>query len=196
MGKSKIKVACVGDSITWGQGVFLHRGTQSYPALLQKELGRQYDVRNYGMPNHTMSDLSYFAYCKRGVYRKSLRSGPDVVAIMLGTNDSWQGWYPELYETQLSNLLRTYRALPSHPNVILMTPYYVSPEASPVNGDVVRNEVAPIVRKVGEKESVCVVDMFALTDGKTEYLCKDGVHPNPEGNAFLAEQIAEAIRGL
>ena len=42
-----VKVACIGDSITWGF-TLLCPWKQSYPALLQERLGDGYEVRNFG----------------------------------------------------------------------------------------------------------------------------------------------------
>ena len=42
-----IRVACIGDSITWGF-TLLNPWRQSYPALLQEKLGPEYAVRNFG----------------------------------------------------------------------------------------------------------------------------------------------------
>ena len=42
-----IRVACIGDSITWGF-TLLNPWKQSYPVLLQEKLGDSYEVRNFG----------------------------------------------------------------------------------------------------------------------------------------------------
>ena len=41
----KIKVACVGNSVTWGMTI-TDREKNCYPAQLQKMLGDKYEVRN------------------------------------------------------------------------------------------------------------------------------------------------------
>ena len=41
------RIACIGDSITWGF-TLLNPWKQSYPALLQQRLGPDYEVRNFG----------------------------------------------------------------------------------------------------------------------------------------------------
>ena len=41
------KVACIGDSITWGF-TLLKPWKQSYPALLQEKLGTEYKVGYFG----------------------------------------------------------------------------------------------------------------------------------------------------
>lgn len=45
----KKKVICVGDSITYGHGVAENRGTDSYPAILQRLLSDEYEVHNFGV---------------------------------------------------------------------------------------------------------------------------------------------------
>lgn len=45
--KRIIKVACVGNSITYGAGIS-NREKNSYPAQLQYYLGDDYEVRNFG----------------------------------------------------------------------------------------------------------------------------------------------------
>ena len=44
--QQRIKVACVGNSITYGTGL-ADRATQSYPVQLQKLLGEHYEVENF-----------------------------------------------------------------------------------------------------------------------------------------------------
>ena len=41
------RVACIGDSLTWGFSLPDPR-RQSYPSLLQERLGADYTVRNFG----------------------------------------------------------------------------------------------------------------------------------------------------
>lgn len=49
----RIVVACVGDSITQGNGCGLSP-EMIYPAQLQRYLGDQYNVRNFGESSHTL----------------------------------------------------------------------------------------------------------------------------------------------
>jgi lysophospholipase L1-like esterase len=50
---ARIKVACIGDSITAGSGV-VDRANDSYPAQLGKILGPNWEVRNYGGSGSTL----------------------------------------------------------------------------------------------------------------------------------------------
>ncbi len=50
---AKTKIACVGDSITFGSGI-PNREKLSYPAQLSALLGDDYEVRNFGVSGATM----------------------------------------------------------------------------------------------------------------------------------------------
>ncbi len=66
-----IKVACIGDSITWGF-TLLNPWKQSYPALLQEKLGAGYQVRNYGYNDASARFDADTPYVSKRVYRDSL----------------------------------------------------------------------------------------------------------------------------
>ena len=56
-GAENIRVASVGDSITYGFGTAWNRGNDSYPAQLQALLGGEYQVLNYGVTGTTLLEL-------------------------------------------------------------------------------------------------------------------------------------------
>jgi len=58
-----VKIACVGDSITEGSGL-TSPATQSYPARLQRLLGTNYNVRNFGVSGRTLLKQGDFPYWK------------------------------------------------------------------------------------------------------------------------------------
>ena len=47
-----VRVACVGDSITYGHGI-KDRLHDAYPGVLSSMLGEKYDVRNFGVSGKT-----------------------------------------------------------------------------------------------------------------------------------------------
>ena len=88
--EAPIKVACVGDSITQGAGAAKGK---SYPTQLQEMLGDEWKVMNYGLGGRTLMDRGNRPYMKEKAYQEALASAPDVVIIMLGTNDTKpQNW--------------------------------------------------------------------------------------------------------
>src|SRR3712207_5545352 len=85
--KNVFRVACVGDSITYGAGVS-GREKNSYPAVLGQWLGTKWDVRNFGVSGATLLKKGNRPYWKQQKFADALQFKPDVVIIKLGTNDS------------------------------------------------------------------------------------------------------------
>ena len=82
-----IRVACVGNSITFGAGI-ANRDRDSYPSVLGQMLGRGYEVRNFGFSARTMLMKGDHPYMKEQMFQDALKYNPDIVVIKLGTNDS------------------------------------------------------------------------------------------------------------
>ena len=74
-----IRVACVGDSIPRGSG---------YTVKLQSLLGTHYSVVNSGVDGSTVSLNSKRPYIRQPEFQKAEEFQPDIVVIMLGTNDA------------------------------------------------------------------------------------------------------------
>ncbi len=189
-----IKVACVGDSITHGTDDRTH---PAYPSYLQDILGDGYEVGNFGVGGTTLmsSDNISAAYTKSEMYQPGLDFNPDVVIIMLGTNDS--GAYAfkrfeEYFDSDYQALINTYKALPSNPKIIVATsPYLVGVEHK------VNEIIVPHQRELFTKlEGVDgVVDIYSWSKDRY-YLYTDGVHYSPEGYYSLAMEFARNVFGL
>ena len=91
-----VRVACVGDSITYGLGL-ANRESESYPAQLQKLLDEsspgKYEVRNFGNSGRGIYLDSMRGSEKRGFrwmaeHKAALAWKPDVVICNLGINDN------------------------------------------------------------------------------------------------------------
>eukprot|EP01060_Flectonema_neradi_P034663 TRINITY_DN6156_c2_g1_i1.p1 TRINITY_DN6156_c2_g1~~TRINITY_DN6156_c2_g1_i1.p1 ORF type:complete len:252 (+),score=25.83 TRINITY_DN6156_c2_g1_i1:205-960(+) len=85
-GDAKIRIACVGDSITFG--VFSSGPTKTYPARLQQLLGDGYNVTNLGAGYACMQKDADHPYWVRDQYKEFISNTWDIVVIMLGTNDA------------------------------------------------------------------------------------------------------------
>lgn len=191
------KVACVGDSITFGCTV---RGWRrnNYPAVLGRLLGDQYCVNNFGYTNRTAIETADYPYTKTKLYEKSLAWEPDLVFLLLGSNDSKEhNWDPEKFRRDLRALAESYLALPSKPQVYLMTP----PPLFEVGGrvmwqlrkDIAAQEICPAIRRLSREMNLPCIDLYRVFSGKKE-LFSDGVHPNRKGSLLLAQTVERAIR--
>ena len=113
------KVACIGDSITWGF-TLLNPWKQSYPALLQERLGKEYEVHNFGYNDASARFDADTPYVSKRVYRESLAWNPDIVLLMLGTNDTkTRNWDPDIFRRDylriVSSFPTSYHPHRSHP---------------------------------------------------------------------------------
>ncbi len=84
--KNALRVACVGDSITYGARV-KERKLNSYPMQLQRLLGKDYYVKNFGASGHTLMSSGDRPYISNKSFQLSKEFNPHIVVIMLGTND-------------------------------------------------------------------------------------------------------------
>ena len=194
--KGQRRIVCVGDSITHGYLVQGHPWN-NYPHTLQKHLGDAWCVGNFGYSSRTANRTGDHPYADDRLFRRSLAFQPDVIFLMLGTNDSKpQNWNPQSYREGLRFLIHKYRRLSSQPHICLMTPL----PAFPVNGQVVydisaetiRTEIRPICRQLADEQNVELIDLYAHFDGHPE-LFADGVHPNRDGARRIAEILAEVL---
>jgi lysophospholipase L1-like esterase len=187
------RVACVGDSITHGSGT-QHPATESYPAQLGKLLGDKFAVQNFGVGGATLLNHGDKPYQKQGLCKSALDSKPDVVVIMLGTNDSKpQNWkFKDEFVADYKNLVEQFAKLPTHPQIFVCLPPPV-----PGNGNYGINEAGvtaeiPMIKEIAQDEHAKVIDNHTPLEGKSELL-PDRVHPNVKGAAILAETVQAAV---
>lgn len=204
-------VACVGNSITEGYGIW---GDKKYPDHLQEMLGDSYSVTNFGVSSMTFAGATIKAgdnsasYWKTEKFKAALNSSPDIVVIELGTNDSkffmanddTQGIYnynygqcekSQLY-TDYEALIDTFAHLPTNPEIFAtLQPYSNNLEWAIMDSAIV-NQINPIIKETAIKKGVNIIDLHTLF--KTpEWFLSDSVHPNASGAQELAKIINKYI---
>ena len=75
-----LKVACVGNSITYGIGVS-DPDKESYPARLQQMLGEGYTVERFGKPGATLLNKGHRPFMQQKEFKDALAFAGDVVVI-------------------------------------------------------------------------------------------------------------------
>jgi lysophospholipase L1-like esterase len=188
-----VRVECVGDSITQGVGA---ESGKSYPSQLQALLGDGWQVKNFGVSGRTLLRKGDFPYWKENAFRDAQEFQPNVVVIMLGTNDTKpQNWqFHDQFRDDYRDLVKIFRALPSKPRVFVCRPCPVpEPGNFGINEANVRREI-PIIDRVAREEGATVIDMHAALESHPEML-PDRVHPNTAGAAIMAQTVAGAIAG-
>lgn len=195
----QIKVACVGDSITYGAGI---KGWKenAYPVVLGKLLGDKYCVNNFGYIGRTVQTDADKPFTKEKLYQKSLDYKPDIVILMLGSNDSkpynWHGL--DAFKAAYGEIIDSYVDLESKPIVYIVTP----PPAFPYKGDkvwydldagLISGDIVLAAKQLAEEKGLTLIDMNAVFDGRDDLL-SDGAHPTAQGAKLFAETVYEAIK--
>ncbi|WP_178371472.1 GDSL-type esterase/lipase family protein [Cyclobacterium lianum] len=206
----KIKVACVGDSITYGARLE-NPERDSYPAKLQSLLGDTYAVENFGVGGMTL--------IRKGIptvwneLAKIKASGPDIVVISLGTNDTcgfgscgdrkcWE--YKDEFEKDYRDLIEELSRLPSNPQIFICAPSPMVLETPDLNAERIAGlkvrkprlqELISMVKKVAREKNVHFIDLNEPLDHRPElFTVSDGVHPNKAGYAAIAALVGNQIK--
>ncbi len=195
-GEGDLRIVCVGDSITYGQGVYGSRKTASFTAYLS-EMVEGSTVVNYGLSSRTLQSNTNMPYTNEKHFAASRSEEADIVIIMLGTNDSKANfWDKDNYTEEYREFIKGYMNMESSPEVYIMIPPRVYAEAKS-GGDcddaVVRGELRDAVISLGAELGIEVIDLYTVTDGHPEWF-PDGLHPNADGNYAIAEEIAKIIK--
>ena len=193
--KKVIKIACIGNSITYGVGT-RNPAKDSYPAVLGQMLGDGYEVRNFGVSARTMLMKGDNPYMKEERYRQALDYNPDIVTIKLGTNDTKpQNWrYKSDFKKDMETMIRTLRALPSKPEIYLCYPIPEYAVQWGINDSIIVHGVMPVINRLAAKYGLKVIDLHTPLTGMKECFA-DNVHPNEKAAVRIAQAIYRQLTG-
>ncbi len=188
-----IRVACVGDSNTQG-GLTQSRMEQSYPAVLGQLLHGGYVVGNFGLYGSAATRENDNPYFGSNAHAHSLAFQPEIVIIMLGSNDSPADvWDADTFAEDYKALIETYRDLDSEPRIILATLIPAYADSFGVQPALISGEIPALIREIGEELSLEVVDVYTPFVDEAALYLSDRVHLTEEGKAKLASVMFEAI---
>ncbi len=165
------RIACIGDSLTWGYSLPDPR-RQSYPALLQDMLGADYAVHNFGCNGASVRLDADLPYVETLAYSESRAWSPDIVLLMLGSNDCtpWD-WDAAAFRRDYERLVASYRDLPTRPRLILIAPIRMFRVMGMTFGglspEILEDGVRPVIREVAEECGLPCIDLVNLfTDAR------------------------------
>lgn len=193
-GNAITKVACVGDSIT--EGLLLANPSQeSYPTQLSQILDRGWDVQNFGKESATVMRSGDLPYWETNAYIPSHDYAPDVVVIMLGTNDTrTENWVDRAsFISYYTQLIETYKNLESQPIVYICypPPVYEGGYDGITNTRVV-NELLPLIAQTASDNGIEIIDIYTALSNKVSFF-NDAIHPNVNGARVIAETVYQSI---
>jgi len=193
---SDTRVAAVGDSITYDMYIAATEG-DFYPEQLEDLLGEGYAVHNFGVSNYAAQSSSDFPYETTEEYEESLDFNPEIVIIMLGTNDTkatnWNG--ADQFKEEYEALLKNYQDLTSVSRIILASPPPAFIENDVISGSIdpgVVINVRDVVEETADEFGLEFVDVYEEMQNHSEYF-PDGIHPDEEGSEALAELFYQQI---
>lgn len=188
-----LRVACIGNSITDGMGIDMSE-VYGYPAVLQRLLGKNYNVKNFGVSARTLMNKGDLPYMKEQAWADAQAFLPNIVVIKLGTNDSKDyNWiHGADYGADLQKMVDTLRALPSKPQIYVCSPIPAA-RIWGISDSVIVNGEIPAIKRVVKKNKLAYIDLhteFKPTEGLMQ---RDGIHPTDKGAVQLAKIIAAHI---
>ena len=192
-------VACVGDSITYGEGI-PDRNDNSYPvqlATILKRVDSQWETENFGVSGATLLRNGGKPYMKLNAYNLALASEPEVVVIMLGSNDSVRtsAALKQYLIPDYLALIDAFAQLPSQPKIFICYPPPIPWGQWAYCDPVIKGDIIPLINQVGELRDVELIDLYTPMEGLSR-LFPDGIHPNAEGAGIMAEIVAQSILGF
>ncbi|HTN37961.1 MAG TPA: GDSL-type esterase/lipase family protein [Arachidicoccus sp.] len=196
--KTPVRVACVGNSITYGYGIEA-RNVNSFPAQLQRLLGDSYDVKNYGVSGRTLLRKGDRPYMKEKAFREALEFQPNIVLILLGTNDSKKvnrPFYDE-FEKDYGDLIDSFRALPTHPRVVMLLPVAsIKNDTNQIYDPVIVRNIIPMCEAVAYNKQVEMINLHPMFLGSSQDSAKlfDKIHPNVIGAGAIAARIYRQLQ--
>ena len=193
----KIRVACIGNSITAGYGL-QNPEQEAYPAVLGKLLDSKFpntfEVRNFGVSARTLLFKGDMPWVNEPAFKDVLNYMPQYIFIKLGTNDTkphnWQ--YKDEFRMDLQTLIAMIQDSDTlHPQIILCAPIPVYPNNWGIRDEILVNEIIPIIQSVAKDNNLRFIDLH--TNMANNLYLDDNVHPNIEGSKVIAQKIFDSV---
>lgn len=196
-----------GDSITdmkWGrnQADRNHYLGHSYVFLLAARLGVDMaevglDIYNRGISGNTVSNL------RKRWQKDAIEMKPDLLSILIGTNDVASGVQPDAFESHYRHILDSSRKANPDLRIVLLDPFVL-------RSGKLKNDEAWAARRTATDKLRTIVDQLAkdykavhiktqdIFDSAAkaatpEQWVWDGIHPLPQGHELIARHWIQEV---
>lgn len=213
----KTKIVCMGDSITEGFGI---EPEESYPFVLQKLLGEEYEVINKGVCCCTAMNLEMngevmgMPYVRQDRYREALAQKGDSYVILLGTNDAQDGMddvedvidplrnlisRKTEFKSSYQSIINSVKETAPHSTIYMGIPAPIMECIWRRHQEKYLQELLPYFTELlSANPEVKKIDIHAaftkLPDENLRALYQeDGLHPNAEGLKLIARTVYENV---
>jgi len=194
VGCAPTKIACVGDSITYGSGI-KGRDSLAYPQQMQRMLGKKYKILNFGVNGATMLKNGNKPYWKQNEYQQALTFKPKIVVLMLGTNDSkpinWDT-YKDEFEKDYNEMISNFQQLKSKPKIYIGLPPPVIKNRWGIQKEIVEGVLLEILEKIALENNLEIIDFYSMLKNMNSMI-PDNIHPNADGAERMAVTAVSKI---
>lgn len=193
---ARTKVACIGDSLTFGTRIE-DRDKYSYPAQLQRMLGSDYEVKNFGLPNASAGLSSELPYISSQAFKDAVDYKADIYVLMIGTNDAKKiNW--DSKQAFVRDYIHLIEAAGARKTILMTAPPAKYDDGVILTDEYTTDEGLQVVNKliwaVATANDLTVIDNydFLKVDDPGFYV-NDGIHFNEKGAKYLASSVSETI---
>ncbi len=194
--QERIKVACIGNSVTYGM-THKNPAETSYPTQLQQMLGEGYEVRNFGHSGATLLSKGHRPYINLPEYTAALEFAPDIAVIHLGLNDTdprnWPNYRDEFYGDYMG-IIEALRD--KNPKVKLyvcrMSPIFNWHRRFKSGTRDWYRQIQDVIEEIAENGGFELIDLSRYLYNRPD-LMPDALHPNEQGAGIIAKQVYSAI---
>jgi Lysophospholipase L1 and related esterases len=182
----QVKVACVGDSITI---------SSQYPLDLWASLGPGYIVGDFGVGGAAVAQSTGMGYLHLPAIEVAKQFQPDIVVIMLGTNDAYTYLTENSTEfiSDYLTIIGEFESLAKKPVIYLVAPIPIYSNSVSLSDEILVQRVIPNIEQVAAQTGLQVIDAHTPLQNHPE-LYLDGIHPTADGAKVLADVIYAGIR--
>ena len=198
LGTERIRVACIGDSITYGIGVE-NRERDSYPAKLGNLLGDGYEVCAFGKPGATLLYRGHRPFVQQAEFSAALEFPADIALIHLGVNDTdprdWPNYRDDFTKDYLS-IIDSLRSRNPDMRIIIAVPTPIADRHSRFLSGTRdwHREIRDAVRTVASSADCELVDFYSPLHPYINHF-RDAVHPDEFAAGIMAGVACSQITG-
>lgn len=191
-----VRVACIGNSITDGHGIDMC-DVKGYPAILGRTLGKDYQVKNFGVSGRTALNKGDHPYQKEMAWQDCKAWNPDIAVIKLGTNDSKTAHQPFLatdFTNDMQQIIDSLKARNNKVRIVIAEPIPAFSDSWTISDSVITSQIIPMLETIAKKNNAELLDLHTPFLGQQELIQRDDIHPNDKGVAKIAQLVAEQLK--
>ena len=151
-------------------------------------------VSNFGVSGTNLAKNVAQPYWTSAQYTPSHTFAPNIVVIMLGTNDAipntWAGGKSHFVK-DYEELIDTYTSLANTPKIYMIIPTPIGTSPFGHDGNLLATEIIPAIKQVAMEKMVPTIDAFTAFGGTSFdpglFGTMDQVHPSAKGQQIICD---------